>query len=411
MKQSGDRFYIVALFIAMLPEFLPLVPQLVSWVGVILMLVYSIAYKGRNNNTYISWTAAYMGFFGLSLLWSINFKLSGYILFQMIPIMIVSFGTIRYLKDDRQLMTIVKCLFVLNLIMLVAILMMGNIGALEEGARLGGKGSALNEDVDNAIWNGNSIGMQLCFAVFFGMIIFMRDGMKTKAILFIPVALMMIYVILMTGSRKALVIQLMPVAVYFIQNSKHSFIKVFPMVVMMFALAYYVVMEIPAVYEVLGTRMETLGDIADRGTDAEGDVSRLYLIQYGIEWFKQHPILGVGINCFRVLSNNTAMFWGKNFYAHNNYIELLVDVGLVGTMIYYAGYVYLFRRIKELKGKHALWGMSCFIILAFRDIAMVSYYSMFNHLMICILFYFASSQQTIITVRNDKSRHYPARKH
>lgn len=408
MPSPGGKLYLTALFIAILPEFMPMIPQSVSWAGAVLMLMYIIIHKGHINNAYIKWTAAYIVFFSLSLLWSINFKISGYILFQMIPILIVSFGTIRYLKDDQRLMKIVKCLFVLNIIMMVVILMMGDISTLEGGKRLG---AMLNEEEENRTWNGNSVGMMLCFAVYFGMIIFMRDGMKSKAILFIPVALIIVYIILMTGSRKALLILLIPPVVYFFQNSKRTVIKVIPLLFILLALAYYVVMEIPAVYEVLGARMETLGDIAEKGTDAEGDVSRLFLMQYGIEWFKQHPILGVGINCFRVLSNNTPMFWGKNFYAHNNYIELLVDVGLVGMMIYYASYIYLFKRIKNLKGKYALWGMSCLIILAFRDVAMVSYYSMFNHLMICILFYFAISPKTTIKVRNDKSRHYPARKH
>lgn len=395
MRHSGGRLFIVALFIAMQPEFLPIVPQSASWLGVALMLAYIIMQKGHNNSAYLRWMTAFMGFFCLSLLWSIKITSSAWVIVQIIPIMIVCIGTMRYLANGGNLFPLIKCIFVLSLIMLLVLVLTGNFDVLSEGDRLG---RALKDESGDSAWNGNSIGMNLCFAIFSGIILLQNGYTKRNLFVFLPIAVIFIIIILLTGSRKAVLILLIPLGVYFFQKSRKKLLQASLMAVVVGVIAFFVLMKIPVVYEVLGTRMETMVNMASEGTDAEGDVSRLFLIQYGIEWFTEHPILGVGINCFRVLSNNTAMFAGKNFYAHNNYLELLVDVGIVGTLIYYSGYIYLFNRMRKLGGRFALWGMSCFIILAFRDVAMVSYYSMFNHLLICILFHMASGNFILKTI-------------
>ena len=395
MSKSGNRLYLIALFFALLPEFVPTAPIAILWFGACLMVFFLLRSKKRHNSAHLRWMTAFMGFFSLSLLWSIKIVLSGWVIVYMVPIMIVSIGTMRYLTDGGSLLPLIKCIFALNLIMLLVLVLTGNFDVLSEGDRLG---RALKDESGDSAWNGNSIGMNLCFAIFSGIILLQNGYTKRNLFVFLPIAVIFIIIILLTGSRKAVLILLIPLGVYFFQKSRKKLLQASLMAVVVGVIAFFVLMKIPVVYEVLGTRMETMVNMASEGTDAEGDVSRLFLIQYGIEWFTEHPILGVGINCFRVLSNNTAMFAGKNFYAHNNYLELLVDVGIVGTLIYYSGYIYLFNRMRKLGGRFALWGMSCFIILAFRDVAMVSYYSMFNHLLICILFHMASGNFILKTI-------------
>lgn len=51
-------------------------------------------------------------------------------------------------------------------------------------------------------------------------------------------------------------------------------------------------------------------------------------------------------------------------YAHNNYVELLVDLGLVGTVAYY--YIYVSALIKGIKLKkesnYPIYGVAIFIM-------------------------------------------------
>ena len=56
--------------------------------------------------------------------------------------------------------------------------------------------------------------------------------------------------------------------------------------------------------------------------------------------FWQKPILGHGIDSFRTLYG---MLGGMETYSHNNFIEMLVSGGVVGFIIYYSIYVYIFK--------------------------------------------------------------------
>lgn len=60
----------------------------------------------------------------------------------------------------------------------------------------------------------------------------------------------------------------------------------------------------------------------------QGDLSgRLYEWRQGLESFSEHPLLGIGSNMFRSVSS-----LGKE--AHNSFISILVELGLIGLVIF-----------------------------------------------------------------------------
>ena len=126
--------------------------------------------------------------------------------------------------------------------------------------------------------------------------------------------------------------------------------------------------------------MEDLFDILTNNTDGTEDISRVMLIWYGWNWFLEHPVFGVGVNNFRALSNLVPLFAGKNFYAHNNYIEMLVGCGLVGFILYYSAHFYLLNSVA------ARWVVSYILVTMFVDVAMVSYYDLMTHYFLVICF-------------------------
>jgi hypothetical protein len=97
---------------------------------------------------------------------------------------------------------------------------------------------------------------------------------------------------------------------------------------------FIIVMKIDFFYNILGMRLEKMVyAFLDIGGDSS-TIDRLYLIQEGTRLFSANPILGYGLDNFRYLS-----VMGK--YAHNNYIELACDLGLIGAAIYYSFIVFL----------------------------------------------------------------------
>ena len=88
---------------------------------------------------------------------------------------------------------------------------------------------------------------------------------------------------------------------------------------------YYTVMTWDALYYVLGRRLEPFFAGLSNRNFGEVDVVRFEMIKVGIDLFAKRPFLGYGIGSYRLVA-------GFNTYAHNNYIELLVSIGLIGLL-------------------------------------------------------------------------------
>jgi O-antigen ligase len=88
-----------------------------------------------------------------------------------------------------------------------------------------------------------------------------------------------------------------------------------------------------------------LATVHSSHTDISADM-RFQINRDGLRMFRQHPILGWGLGCFPVAYPQFRTFY-TNFFvnqAHDDYLQLLVEMGLLGfaTMIWYL--VVLFRR-------------------------------------------------------------------
>lgn len=90
---------------------------------------------------------------------------------------------------------------------------------------------------------------------------------------------------------------------------------------------YYSIFNIPIFYSILGRRLESSFDFYSGGEKNEGSLSmRSYMIKFGLEKFQEKPILG---------------------YAHNNYIELLVNIGVIGAVAFYPMYILVYLDYKN----------------------------------------------------------------
>ncbi|MNC58345.1 hypothetical protein D3C75_1080670 [compost metagenome] len=67
---------------------------------------------------------------------------------------------------------------------------------------------------------------------------------------------------------------------------------------------------------------------------------------------------------------------GFNKYAHNNYVELMVGVGLVGLVIYYLLYVYILHKNFKMMlqgNKNAIIFFTLVIVLLITEIGLESF--------------------------------------
>lgn len=404
---NKNVFYLAGLLLMLLSEMIPIIPKSVVVVSVIFFLLYLMNSRLRISVPYLKWMLCVFGFFTLSVLWALDILLVRWVLvFQLIPIFIGTIATYSYLKSSPSGIRSILWVYLLAaLVLTVSILM--NIDQLESGKRLS---TVLNEE-DEKTFNSNNIGMCLCYTLYVGYLLLFRGKKYLYKILTLIAGLVLIWLILLTGSRKAILMLVIPVLFFSFQVRHKSWLTfVLPLSLSILVIFYNFIMDLPIFYDVMGRRVEDMMNILTGQTQGSEDISRVILIEYGLEWFKDNPVLGYGINNFRVLSNQTSLFLGHNFYAHNNYVELLVDVGIVGFFIYYSCYYFFWKHLKgTIRGNRMnTWIMALIVVRLFLDTAQVSYYSFISNLIICMCFYAVdNTRQTKLLrkVKYETSRH------
>lgn len=237
----------------------------------------------------------------------------------------------------------------------------------------------INADIYNIQQSGillgniNEIATIIGFSAFFSIYFIIFQ----KRYLYLLPAVICTVMVLLTGSRVSLVFVVWSSLLLLYYNNQNSFEGIAKNVllsILLISLFYYLLFNVPIFYKIAGERVENALEFI-RNEQGEGSMNlRLYMYQFGLKLFKENPLIGYGINNYRIL-------FGKDFgwitYAHNNYIELLVDLGIFGTIVYYAMYINVFLDLIKLKNNlHLRYLFIGFLLSIFViDFAGVNYYS------------------------------------
>lgn len=203
--------------------------------------------------------------------------------------------------------------------------------------------------IGNILGNENAIGIILTLSTTISFYFILED----KNYKLVPLLLINIVSILLTGSRQALLFLVISIVSILFLISKGSIVKkIRYLVISVFTIFFvlYAIFNIPIFYDIIGSRIDNvLGILVGQGT-TEGSLNiRSYMVEFGINKFKERPLLGYGIDNYRFLLNeNTGMYT----YAHNNIIELLVSVGLIGTYFYYYAQFILVKNLFKKSRYH-----------------------------------------------------------
>ena len=154
-------------------------------------------------------------------------------------------------------------------------------------------------------------------------------------------------VVLLTGSRKGLLIPMLGIYVLICARKPRSILKYTAVVAAVGGIVLMLVMNIEPLYNLVGHRVEAVLQYLNQDTFTEGSlVTRDSFVKLGWELSTYEPIWGYGLDCFRLLRASFGT------YSHNNYIELLYSLGWVGLIVYYAPFlITVFRMLKNRK-KH-----------------------------------------------------------
>jgi O-antigen ligase len=121
-------------------------------------------------------------------------------------------------------------------------------------------------------------------------------------------------------------------------------------------------------------------DRAIAGEDSSANLRRK-LIEDALGQWTRSPISGHGIDQFRWLNPNVV-------YSHNNYAELLANLGIVGLILYYSIHANLIWRAATgaRNGSGRSWLVLIFVVmLLMMDLARVSYTDRFTWLLLSVM--------------------------
>ena len=182
--------------------------------------------------------------------------------------------------------------------------------------------------------NSNEMGLYIVFGVILSLLSYSRDVIRQWWVLLLLIPLS-IYFAILTGSRKTTVLLVFFAILYFVPKIGYLFtVKgFFYSILLVLLIGTQVEMKELQKVDALRRNINRLSTIVDVATGSKFDGSledRKKFLEFGKVMIAKRPLEGYGIGSFVILEPS-------KHYSHNNYIELLFGVGIVGFFIYYFG--------------------------------------------------------------------------
>lgn len=248
--------------------------------------------------------------------------------------------------------------------------------------------------IGGAVNNENAIGLFLAEGVL-ACLFFLVTEKRRKIVKISLIAGMVILLVmtLLTGSRKATVFAGLGITFFVLMFFRRErWWKKFLLIVLLVVaiiVALNLLKNIPA-FSTIFTRFELLFEgLLQGGSSYHTDETRADMISVGLAAFWERPIFGNGTGySYRLFST----------YSHNNYVELLMNYGLIGFLIYYVPYaillVRLWRRVKQ-QDVYAMHFLAYIVLQLALGIGWVNYYDRMTQLMTAAAWGYLSNQNAI----------------
>ena len=171
-----------------------------------------------------------------------------------------------------------------------------------------------------------------------------------------------------SGSRKALL--MMCIGVLFLIYKRYGIKKLYKVVIITAILIFIFMMVIKLpIFNLINRRLELAVEMLQGESKGDGSArTRFKMISDGWEIFKERLLIGYGANNYAYVSG----YWT---YAHNNFIEMLVDFGLIGFILYYLVYALAMNNLLRSKKDAGKALLAIFMVRFLMEIALVTYYS------------------------------------
>lgn len=287
----------------------------------VLFVIFVIVDKKRKLPIVLYWNLFFCIFSLSSIMWANNTETILSSALSILQVGVISTSIVVYVIDQEKLN------IVLNSVVLSATLLSIRF-FISVPYQLWGQQARFDKDT---IFGSNTAAMVLSYAA---IIIFwkLREHISNKSLYGYSMILLFNFVAVMTGTKKGLAIVFLGFVIITLFKS-NNWLKIgtnLLKIIIGATIMIYLVMEIPVIYGAIGYRLEGfLQSFLGGDTDVSTRM-RILFMERATDVFLENPFFGIGLDGFRYVN-----YYGFT-YAHNNYLELLADVGIVGTIAYYS---------------------------------------------------------------------------
>ena len=245
-------------------------------------------------------------------------------------------------------------------------------------------------------WTGRYFGMKVgnnnpntygFIALFAGVISFYKGYiLGKKRIFWYSLTVLFIFNCILTSSRKATSMSFICI-MFLIATAFNKRMHWIHLIGSLLAAGAVLVLlfKVDVFYDVIGYRFDTLFSFLSDSNNVDYTNSlslRSFFIEYAKGLFRQKPFLGHGFANFAKIVEADVSF-ATGVYSHNNYWEILADLGITGFLIYYSFYFYLmiktlarfFKNKKDYIFSLSFALLCTLMILEWGVVSMISLYA------------------------------------
>lgn len=184
----------------------------------------------------------------------------------------------------------------------------------------------------------NSTGMYAAIGCVFCIYYIISSG--NKFLFWRLIAVINFFIVLLSMSRKAMVYLMIPIIICYLLTGENISQKIrgFIIIIVLIVCTWIAVINIPVLYRYIGSGLESALNYFNEGVGDASAAGRNTRIVFGIARFKQRPWFGWGAMNYNKLFGEFQV--GMDMViADNNFIDILVNFGIIGFVVYYSIYI------------------------------------------------------------------------
>lgn len=311
------------------------------------------------------------------------------ILYDFFTVCIICFFVINYLDSEERFYFILNAFIVGGLCLCVYTFSFYGFSVFDEVV---GGNSIVR--VGSEAGNVNFLGMAYAYSALFSLFFLINrvscdaKYKRLRSILYIIAIIICSVFALLTGSKKAFILLSTGIFILFFLKKGNDYAVFKKILFGVFAMGIIVlifnVIQNMEMFRAINQRLNELVLLLTSGSGSDSDNYRLSLAKQGLDIFSLNPLLGSGTGASR-------HYFGT--YSHNNYVEILMNTGIIGFVVFYSSNVnILFRLITSDNGKSVFKVCGILIIIAhlLLGFGLVYYYDRYDQIMIAVASAFAS---------------------